>query len=73
MSDSHGFVDGTTPTIYDVARHADVSASSVSRVINDNTSVTEDIRRRVLASIQELEYRPDEVARVLGRRNKSGH
>ena len=35
------------PTIYDVARMADVSTSSVSRVMNGNTSVSEGIRKRV--------------------------
>jgi len=52
-------------TIKDVAKLADVSISTVSRVINDSKPVSPEARRRVLAAIDELEYQPNEVARSL--------
>lgn len=59
------------PTIYDVARHADVSISSVSKVLNDYPHVGEDVRRRVEESVQALEYEPSQEARQLGRRSRT--
>ena len=56
------------PTIYDVARLANVSISSVSRVINGSASVSESVRRRVQKSIQELDYRPNKAAQALAQR-----
>ncbi|MDF2632142.1 MAG: putative LacI family transcriptional regulator [Caproiciproducens sp.] len=60
--------------IRDVAKHAKVSVATVSHVINNTRFVTEDTRKRVLASIQELGYFPDQMARVFktGRRNLIG-
>lgn len=52
----------------DVAAHAGVSAMTVSRVINDNARVSPETRRRVQASIGELDYVPNELARSLTRR-----
>lgn len=52
-------------TIKDVARLAEVSISTVSRVINDSKPVSPEARRRVLAAIDELGYQPNEVARSL--------
>ena len=54
-----------TSTIKDVAKLAKVSISTVSRVINDSKPVSPEARRRVLKAIEELEYRPNEVARSL--------
>lgn len=54
-----------TSTIKDVAKLAKVSISTVSRVINDSKPVSPEARRRVLSAIEELEYRPNEVARSL--------
>ncbi len=44
------------PKIGDVARRAGVSASTVSRVLNSTTPVSEEVRVRVLASVAELGY-----------------
>lgn len=55
-------------TIYDVARHAAVTAATVSNVIRSKGSVGEETRARVLAAIEELGYRPNLVARGLARR-----
>ena len=52
-------------TIKDVAKMAKVSISTVSRVINDSKPVSPEAKRRVLKAIEELEYRPNEIARSL--------
>ncbi|MCZ2259712.1 catabolite control protein A [Sporosarcina sp. G11-34] len=52
-------------TIYDVARVANVSMATVSRVVNGNPNVKPSTRRRVLDCIEELGYRPNAVARGL--------
>lgn len=52
-----------TVTIHDVARHAKVSAMTVSRVINGQANVREPLRQRVLESIEELDYTPNIAAR----------
>jgi LacI family transcriptional regulator len=49
-------------TIYDVAREAGVSRSTVSRVINQRPYVKEEIRRKVLATMKELGYAPRQMA-----------
>ena len=51
--------------ISDVARHADVSPSTVSYVLSGKRSISEQTRRRVLASIATLGYRPHAGARAL--------
>ncbi len=59
-------------TIYDVAKRAGVSHTTVSAVFNDRTGeVSEETRRRVLEAARELGYRPSRVARQLatGRSN----
>lgn len=52
------------PTIFDVARRAGVSKSSVSRVLNGGP-VSSKTRQAVLDAIQELGYRPNVAARGL--------
>ncbi|HLW74184.1 MAG TPA: LacI family DNA-binding transcriptional regulator [Gammaproteobacteria bacterium] len=52
-------------TIKDVARHAQVSIKTVSRVINHEPSVHQNTRARVQKAIEELRYRPDLSARSL--------
>ncbi|MBN1486199.1 MAG: LacI family DNA-binding transcriptional regulator [Anaerolineae bacterium] len=52
-------------TIKDVAAHAGVSTQTVSRVLNEKGYVAEDTRQRVLAAIEELEYRPSAVAKSM--------
>ena len=51
-----------TITIYDVAREANVSMATVSRVVNGNPNVKPATRKRVLDVIDELDYRPNAVA-----------
>ncbi len=54
-----------TVTIYDVAREANVSMATVSRVVNGNPNVKPSTRKKVLEVIERLEYRPNAVARGL--------
>jgi DNA-binding LacI/PurR family transcriptional regulator len=49
----------------DVARLAGVSHQTVSRVINDSAHVRPETRRRVLAAMRTLDYRPNPAARAL--------
>lgn len=43
-----------SPTIYDIARVANVSKSTVSRVLNNQTNISDAARERVLKAIEEL-------------------
>lgn len=52
-------------TIKDVAERAEVSLKTVSRVINNEPSVTQATRARVTQAIAELDYKPDPSARNL--------
>ena len=52
-------------TIVDVSRMANVSISTVSRVINHQGGVSEELEQRILRVIEELNYRPNSVARAL--------
>lgn len=52
-------------TIYDVAKEADVSLATVSRVINDSNVVREDTRNRVQEAIEKLGYKPNAIAQGL--------
>jgi LacI family transcriptional regulator len=56
---------GREPTISDVARAADVSISTVSRVVRDLPDVGPETRARVRAAIDQLRYRPSPIARAL--------
>jgi len=52
-------VIGLKVTIKDIAKMADVSMSTVSRVVNNSKPVNEDVRKRVLKAIKQTKYRPD--------------
>lgn len=53
------------PTIKDVANLAGTSTATVSRVINNSSNVTEKVRKRVRAAIDELGYIPNPAGRIL--------
>lgn len=55
-------------TIYDVADRAGVAISTVSRVLNNSTDVSEPTRMRVLKAIEELQFRPDRTAKSLAQK-----
>lgn len=59
------------PTIDEVSNRANVSASTVSRVLNGTVPVAEATRQRVLDAIDELNDRPNAFARSLAT-NRSG-
>lgn len=50
------------PSIQDVARIAGVTASTVSRVLNDKPDVSSETRKRVLQTIADLNYHPNAQA-----------
>jgi LacI family transcriptional regulator len=52
----------------DVARQAGVSTTTVSHVINETRHVSEELRARVCQAMEELNYRPNAVARSLRRK-----
>ncbi len=52
-------------TLDEVAKSAGVSRSTVSRVINDHPSVSDETRAKVQAAIEQCGYRPNAVARSL--------
>ncbi len=56
------------PTIKDVAKKANVSVATVSRVINNTGYVNIETRKMVEAVIKELNYVPNELARSLFRK-----
>lgn len=63
----------TSVSMKDVAKHAGVSQTTVSFVINNvpDTNIPQETQDRVLASVQELGYRPNALAR--GLRSQTTH
>jgi LacI family transcriptional regulator len=55
-------------SIHDVAEHAGVAMSSVSRVLTNHPDVSEKMRARVMRSVDALSYEPDWLAQSLRRR-----
>ena len=54
-------------TIYDVARVAGVSITTVSHVLNNTRRVNAETKERVLQAVEQLGYRPSFLARALVR------
>lgn len=54
-----------TTSIRTIARAAETSVSSVSRVLNNSGYVSPDVRQRVEAAIKDLNYAPSKGARML--------
>ncbi|MGH9397148.1 MAG: LacI family DNA-binding transcriptional regulator [Terriglobia bacterium] len=52
-------------TIRDVARLAEVSLGTVSKVINKKGKVSPELTQRVLRAMEALDYHPDQIARSL--------
>lgn len=60
-----GFNTQMKATINDVAKQAGVSIKTVSRVMNNEPSVREPTREKVMAAVAELHYQPNLAARNL--------
>lgn len=52
-------------TIYDIAKKANVSAMTVSKVINNTGRISEKTRNKVRSMMEELNYVPNQMARGL--------
>ncbi|USK34476.1 substrate-binding domain-containing protein [Bacillus sp. F19] len=52
-------------TIKDVAKKANVSIATVSRILNNQKGYSEKTKRKVLEAIEELDYHPNAIARGL--------
>ena len=52
-------------TIYDIAKIAGVSASTVSRVANNKPGIKEETRQQIQSLLDQYDYRPNETARGL--------
>jgi len=57
-------------SIYDIARLAGVSITTVSRVINKR-KVREEVKQKILGIIARYNYRPNPLAQSLARRAKN--
>lgn len=57
--------DLSTPTVFDVARLANVSPSTVSRIINGSAKVSPERKRAVEEAIAKLKFRPNFSAKSL--------
>lgn len=53
------------PTIKDVAKHANVSIATVSRIVNGLSGYSEETKKKVQESIEALGYQPNAIARGL--------
>lgn len=51
--------------IYDVAKEANVSIATVSRVLNNNPNVSSAMKQKVNDALQKLDYQPSGIARAL--------
>jgi DNA-binding LacI/PurR family transcriptional regulator len=71
MTDLDDRAGGRRPVMTDVARLAGVSHQTVSRVLNEHPSVSEQTRRRVETAIVQLGYRRNTAARALVTRRTS--
>src|SRR5271170_3924647 len=59
---------GKQVSVREVARLAQVSATTVSLVINDNPRISQNTQRRVRKAMEQLGYRPNRLAQNLSRK-----
>jgi DNA-binding LacI/PurR family transcriptional regulator len=52
-------------TIHDIARRVGVNSSTVSRVLNGKSAISEETREKIYAAMKEMDYHPNSVARSL--------
>src|SRR3984957_20910423 len=60
---------GKQVSVREVARLAEVSAATVSLVINDNPRISQGTQRRVRKAMEQLGYRPNRLAQNLSRKH----
>lgn len=60
---------GKVSSINDVAKHAGVSKSTVSKVLNNYPYISEDTTRKVMEAVTHLEYVPNQTASSLSKKN----
>ncbi|WP_299093587.1 LacI family DNA-binding transcriptional regulator [uncultured Metabacillus sp.] len=53
------------PTIYDIAREAGVSATTVSKVINNKGRISEKTKNKIMQIIEEFHYQPNMLASAM--------
>ncbi|MDR1705745.1 MAG: LacI family DNA-binding transcriptional regulator [Clostridiales bacterium] len=58
-------------TIQDVAERAGVTVTTVSRLLNGRVRVSPKTREKIEAVMEELDYRPNEIARSLSKKNSN--
>lgn len=58
-------------TIKDVAKVAEVTVTTVSRVLNNRGYISESTRKKVYDAMEQLNYRPNEMARSLLRKKSN--
>ena len=51
--------------IYDVAQEAGVSIATVSRVLNNNSNVSQKTKENVMSALHKLNYQPSAIARAM--------
>jgi len=52
-------------TIHDIARKLNITASTVSRALNDNPRISAETKKAVLKAAQKLNYQPNHIAAAL--------
>nr|WP_296441105.1 LacI family DNA-binding transcriptional regulator [uncultured Acetatifactor sp.] len=57
--------EGRPVTIYDIAKEAGVSASTVSRALNDSSRVSRETKRRIIELAEKYNFRPNALAQGL--------
>jgi LacI family transcriptional regulator/LacI family repressor for deo operon, udp, cdd, tsx, nupC, and nupG len=69
----HNVNDYKTTSLMEVAEKAGVSIATVSRVINNNTSVNPETRIKVEQAIKLLKYKPNRIAKRLRKKDASSN
>lgn len=64
-------IKNSEPTIHDIARELNISASTVSRALNDNPRISLKTKEKIKAVADKLSYRPNSLASNL--RNKKSN
>lgn len=68
-NNGRGSRSGGKPTIDDVAHHAGVSRTTVSRVLNNGANVRPAMREKVVQAVEQLDFKADMRARALAGRS----